>query len=109
MLERNRPTARSKMTVKKKFVYLFLAVFLLSTLVVTFFGKKGYVDIQRARKRYLELQIEVNKLTREKEKLEEEIKKLETNPGAIEKEAREKLWLVRPDEKILVKSKDKDI
>jgi cell division protein FtsB len=107
MLEGNRTVARPKMTVKKKFFYLFLAVFLLSTLVVTFFGKKGYVDIQRARKRYLELQVEVNKLTREKEKLEEEIKKLETDPRAIEKEAREKLWLVKPEEKILVKSKEK--
>lgn len=106
MLGRDRSFTRPRLTAKKKVFYLLLAVFLLSTLVTTFFGKKGYVDIQRARKRYLELQIEVNKLTREKEKLEEEIKKLETDPRAIEKEAREKLWLIRPDEKVLVKKKE---
>lgn len=105
MLDKDRRVVRPKMTAKKKFFYLLLAVFLLSTLVTTFFGKKGYVDIQRAQKRYLELQVEVNKLTREKEKLEEEIKKLESDPRAIEKEAREKLWLIKPEEKVLVKKK----
>jgi len=107
MLNRDNTVSRQKITVSKKFIYLLVAIFLLSTLVATFFGKKGYVDIQRARKRYLELQLEVNKLNREKDKLEEEIRKLETDPRAIEKEAREKLWLIKPDEKVLVKKKEK--
>jgi cell division protein FtsB len=37
--------------------------------------------------------------------LEKEIAALESNPNAVEREARDRLWLVKPDEKIVVKKK----
>jgi cell division protein FtsB len=51
----------------------------------------------------------VERLKQEKSKLEREIQELEKNPKAVEREAREKLWLMKPDEKVIVKKKsDKD-
>ncbi|HAR36060.1 MAG TPA: hypothetical protein DCR87_03990 [Acidobacteria bacterium] len=94
-----------QLSTRKKFLYLLVAVFLLATLVTTFFGKKGFLDIQKAKKRYQELQAQVQQLTAQKEKLEAEIRELESNPTALEKEAREKLWLMKPEEKVIVREK----
>lgn len=96
---------REKTPARKKFFYLLVGILLLATLVTTFFGKKGFLDIQRSKKRYLELQAQIQELTRQKEKLEEEIRILENNPRALEKEAREKLWLMKPEEKVIIRHK----
>lgn len=45
-------------------------------------------------------------LETDKSRLEKEIKELESNPKAVEKKAREKLWLMKKDEMVLV-TKDK--
>ncbi|MBC7361550.1 MAG: septum formation initiator family protein [Candidatus Aminicenantes bacterium] len=96
---------KKKTPTKKKFFYLLVGILLLATLVTTFFGKKGFLDIQRSKKRYFELQAQIQELTRQKENLEAEIKVLETNPRALEKEAREKLWLIKPEEKVIIRKK----
>lgn len=41
-------------------------------------------------------------LLTEKRKLEREIEELKTNPEAVEKKAREKLWLMKPDEIVII-------
>lgn len=94
-----------QLSTRKKFLYLLIAVFLLATVVTTFFGKQGFLDIQKAKKRYQELQTQVQQLTARKEKLEAEIRELENNPAALEKEAREKLWLMKPEEKVIVRER----
>lgn len=94
-----------QLSIRKKFFYLLIAIFLLATLVTTFFGKKGFLDIQRSKRRYQELQTQIQSLTAQKEKLEAEIRELENNPESLEKEAREKLWLIKPDEKVIVREK----
>jgi cell division protein FtsB len=76
--------------------------FILVMLVTSFFGKNGYMDIYRARKSCRALEGELQRLEEQKKKLELEIRELETDPGAVEKEAREKLWLMKPDEKVIV-------
>ena len=38
-------------------------------------------------------------------KLEREIEELKSNPKAVEKKAREKLWLMKPDEIVIVDKK----
>lgn len=102
-MERTRNDKR--LSPRKKFLYLLMAVFLLATVVTTFFGKQGFLDIQKAKKRYQELQAQVKQLTVRKEKLEAEIRELESNPAALEKEAREKLWLMKPEEKVIVRER----
>ncbi len=51
--------------------------------------------------------MEVEQLKKERAKLEREIEELENNPRAVEKTAREKLWLMEPDEFVIIK-KDKE-
>ncbi len=70
--------------------------------VTSFFGKKGVMDISRARRMTRDLDLELKALKVEKDRLDGEIKELETDPRAVEKIAREKLWLIKPGEKVIV-------
>jgi cell division protein FtsB len=82
-----------------------VAFVLLVLLITTFFGKKGLLEISRARRNYDVLQKEIERLKEKKSHLEKEIAALEAAPRAVEREARDRLWLVKPDEKIVVKKK----
>ena len=101
-------TGKAGPTVRRKLFIAGVAFFLLVILVTSFFGKKGYMDIARTRKAYRALEAEILQLESQKLKLESEIRDLETNPRAVEKEAREKLWLMKPDEKVIVIKGRKD-
>jgi len=82
------------------------SIFLLLVLLITsVFGKKGLIEIVKARKAYAALQLEIDRLKDEKARLEKEIAALESDPKAVEREARDKLWLAKPGEKIVIKKK----
>jgi cell division protein FtsB len=88
----------------KKKVIIGGLVFLVAALFITsLFGKKGVIEIYRARKTYAALEKEIERLKQEKSRLEREIADLEKNPKAVDHEAREKLGLIRPDEKVILK------
>jgi len=87
---------------RKKVLGLGLACLFLVMAVTTIFGKKGVMDIHRARQRLAGLEAEARRLGQDKTRLEAEIRALEANPRAVEKEARDKLWLIKPGEKVLV-------
>jgi cell division protein FtsB len=87
---------------KNKFFICLIGFFVLIFLVTSFFGEKGLIEIYKLRKEYKNLQKEIELLKKEKKLLEEEIKELESNPEAIEEEARIKLWLIKPDEIVIV-------
>ena len=93
---------KNNTSVRRKLFMAGVGFFILVMLVTSFFGKKGYMDIYRARKSCRALEVELQRLEEQRKKLELEIRELETNPGAVEKEAREKLWLMKPDEKVIV-------
>ena len=82
-------------------VFFFFVVLLISSL----FGKKGMIEIYKARKNYETLLREIDDLEAKKSRLQQEILALEKDPEAVEREAREKLWLMKPDEKVIVKKK----
>ncbi len=85
---------------------ILLAAFVLIVLLITtVFGKKGLIEISKSRRNYADLKKEVEHLKEEKSRLEKEIAALEENPKSVEREARDRLWLVKPDEKIVVKKK----
>jgi len=90
---------------KKKIVVTGLAFLLLVLMIASLFGKKGLIEIYRARKNYSALLQEIEQLKQEKIRLEREIAELEKNPKAVDKEAREKLWLMKENEKVIVKKK----
>ena len=80
-----------------------VAFFFFVLLIASFFGERGWVEIYRVQKRKQILEKEIADLTQIKRKLEKQIQDLRTNPEAIEKKAREKLWLMKPDELVLIK------
>jgi len=87
---------------RKRIFILGLGCLFLVMVVTSIFGKKGDRDIHRARVRLAELDAVMRSLEQDKARLESEIRALETNPRAVEKEARDKLWLIKPGEKVLV-------
>lgn len=89
-------------SVRRKLFKAGVGFFVLVMLVTSFFGKKGYMDIVRTRKTLRALEAEFKTLEEQKGKLELEIRELTVNPRAVEEEARRKLWLMKPDEKVIV-------
>jgi cell division protein FtsB len=93
-------------SLKRKILLAAVGFFFLVLLISSLFGKKGLIEIYKARRSYQILLQEVQRLEAEKARLEGEIEDLKNNPQAVEREAREKLWLIRPDEKVIVKRKE---
>nr|MBC8359135.1 septum formation initiator family protein [Candidatus Aminicenantes bacterium] len=77
--------------------------FFVVLLLASFFGKKGLIEIYRVQREHKILFHEIARLEKEKKKLEREIEELKNNPKAVEKKAREKLWLMKPDEVVIIK------
>jgi cell division protein FtsB len=88
---------------RKKIVLCGLGFLLLVLLITTIFGKKGLIEIARARKTQATLLQQIETLEGEKARLEREIAALKSDPKAVDREAREKLWLMKPDEKVIIK------
>lgn len=93
---------RAVSIVRKKIIIAALGFFFLVLLLASFFGKKGLLEIFQAQRKQKILQEKVERLEGKKSKLEREIEELRENPKAVEKKAREKLWLMRPDEIVIV-------
>jgi cell division protein FtsB len=66
------------------------------------FGANGMVVYRQKRNEYQELQKQVESLQKENEQYTHDIKSLQSDPGTIEKEAREQLHYARPGEVIYV-------
>jgi len=88
--------------VKKKIFILGLACLLLIMIVTALFGKKGVMALRRSRRELAERTERIRALDAERARLEDEIRRLESDPRAVEKPAREKLGLAAPGEKIIV-------
>jgi len=85
-----------------------LLIFFLFILILAFiFGDRGIVEIIKTQKQIKTLQRTIKDLELEKQKLTKEIELLKENPLALEKKARENLWLMKKNEKVIVLVKDK--
>ncbi len=93
---------RNDGSVRRKLFKAGVGFFVLVMLVTSFFGKKGYMDIVRTRRSLRTLEAEFKALEAKKNELESEIRELAENPKAVEEEARRKLWLMKPEEKVIV-------
>lgn len=80
--------------------FLFLVL-----LIASFFGKRGLLEIYQARKDKQTLLHKIERLEEKKKKLQEEIEDLKNNPQAVERKARQKLMLVKPDEIVIIEQK----
>jgi cell division protein FtsB len=97
---------RKTASLRRRLVLAAVAFFFLVILISSLFGRKGLLEIYRARSNYDALLQEIRALEARKSQLLKEIEALRNDPRAVEKEAREKLWLVKPDEKVIVKPKE---
>ncbi len=97
---------RKGASLRRRLALAAVAFFFLVLLISSFFGKKGLIEIYRAKRNYEALLQEVQSLEARKLELQKEIEELQRDPQAVEKEAREKLWLIKPDEKVIVKKKE---
>jgi cell division protein FtsB len=88
--------------VKKKIVVLAVACVLLILIVTALFGKKGVMELRRSRRTLAAHTERIRELEARRDRLEAEIRRLESDPRAVEKAAREKLGLAAPGEKVIV-------
>lgn len=84
-----------------------MAFFLLILIMAFVFGDRGLLEIIKTQKQISSLKQTIKELEAEKSKLNREIEMLRENPLALEKKAREKLWLMKKNEKVIVLVKDK--
>jgi cell division protein FtsB len=92
-------------SIRGKLLIAGLAFIFFVLLLTSFFGQKGIIEIRRTQKRHEALLQEIEKLEKEKARLVREIEELEKKSEAVDKEAREKLWLMKPDEIVIIKKK----
>jgi cell division protein FtsB len=97
-------TRRKKqgLSLRRKLFLSGAAFLFLVFLIASFFGERGLVEVYQTQKKKNTLVQAKIRLLAEKRKLEREIEELKTNPEAVEKKAREKLWLMKPDEIIII-------
>lgn len=87
---------------RKKILLIAFACLLVIMVVTALFGKKGVVELGRSRRVLAERSERIRALEAKKARLEAEVRRLDGDPRAVEKEAREKLGLVEPGEKVVV-------
>jgi len=95
-------------SLRRRLVLSAVVLFFLILLISSLFGKKGLIEICKARKNYAALLEDIKALEAKKIQLLKDIQALQRDPAAVEREAREKLWLMKPDEKVIVKKKPAD-
>jgi cell division protein FtsB len=81
---------------------LLLVFFLLILIMAFVFGDRGLLEILKTQKQIAALKQTIKELEAEKSRLSKEIEMLRENPLALEQKAREKLWLMKKSEKVIV-------
>jgi cell division protein FtsB len=102
VLLKMRPALSTLHAVRRRIATAVIAVFSIWFFVHVMFGANGMVVYRQKRFEYQNLRKEIDSLQQENGRFSEEIKSLETDPKAIEKEAREQLHYARPGEVIYV-------
>ncbi|MFC2169169.1 septum formation initiator family protein [Acidobacteriota bacterium] len=102
-----RKKEKARRSFRKKLLAAGLGFLFVVLFITSFFGKSGLVEIYRVQKKKEGLLQEIEQLMQKQSELIREIEELEMNPYAIERKAREKLWLMRPDELVILEKKNK--
>jgi cell division protein FtsB len=93
---------KQELSLRRKLFLSGAAFLFLVFLIASLFGERGLVEVYQTQKKKNTLVQEKNRLLTEKKKLERDIEELKTNPEAVEKKARDKLWLMKPDEIVIL-------
>ena len=87
---------------------MLVVLFIFILILAFFFGEGGIIEIISARSKIEELRKSISELEKQRDTLIKEIEELKKNPMALEKTAREKLWLMKKNEKVVVIVKNND-
>jgi cell division protein FtsB len=101
-LDRARPLWRAMYNARRRLATLGVIVLTGWLFLHVMFGANGMVVYRSKRAEYHKLQAEIDQLQRENEQYNGQIRALQTDPRAIEKEAREQLHYTRPGEVVYV-------
>jgi len=102
MMLKLRPTLNLLYAIRRRLATGAIAVFSVWFFVHVMFGSNGMVVYRQKKIEYQNLQKEIGGLQQENGRYTQQIKSLEGDPKAIEKEAREQLHYARPGEVIYV-------
>ncbi|HXZ32300.1 MAG TPA: septum formation initiator family protein [Terriglobales bacterium] len=102
LLLKLRPTMNALYAVRRRIATGAIAVFSIWFFVHVMFGANGMVVYRQKKSEYQDLRKEIESLQQENGRFNQQIKSLESDPKAIEKEAREQLHYARPGEVIYV-------
>ena len=91
---------------KRKVAISFIVFIILVIFAASFLGKRGWLEVRKAQKRKDKLQQEIELLEKKRDHLREEVRLLKEYPEAYEEQARKKLWLIKPGEKVVVEGAD---
>lgn len=94
---------------KRRIIISFTVFIILVIFAASFLGKRGWLEVKKAQKRKENLRQEIELLEKKRDSLLEEIRLLKKYPEAYEEEARKKLWLMDPEEKVVVKGAQLEI
>jgi cell division protein FtsB len=101
-LEKSRPFLSVLYADRRRLATGAVAVLTMWLFLHVMFGANGMVVYRSKRTERQKLQAEIEKLQRENDLYEQQIKALQNDPQAIEKEAREQLHYTRPGEVVYV-------
>jgi cell division protein FtsB len=101
-LEKSRPFLSVLYADRRRLATAAVAVLTVWLFLHVMFGANGMVVYRSKRTERQKLQADIEKLQRENDLYEQQIKALQNDPQAIEKEAREQLHYARPGEVVYV-------
>lgn len=101
-LDRVRPFWNAAYGARRRLATLGVLVLTAWLFLHVMFGANGMVVYRTKRAEYQKLQTGIGQLQKENDRYTEQIKALQTDPKAIEKEAREQLHYTRPGEVVYV-------
>jgi cell division protein FtsB len=102
MMQKLRPYLTMLYAIRRRIATGAIAALAVWMFVHVTFGANGMVVYQQKKGEYQSLQKEIRDLQHENDRSSQQIKALESDPKAIEKEAREQLRYARPGEVIYV-------
>jgi cell division protein FtsB len=102
IMQKLRPTLTILYDIRRRIATAAIAALAIWLFVHVTFGANGMVVYQRKKAEYQSLQKEIRSMQQENDRSAQQIKSLQTDPKAIEKEAREQLHYARPGEVIYV-------
>jgi cell division protein FtsB len=96
------PDAASAQARTRKIVQTLLVFVTVVLLLNGLVGERGFMETLRARRQHQELVQTIDRLRADKARLDDEVRRLESDPATIEALARQELGLIRPGEMLFI-------